>query len=193
MELTTSAIVRRATLCGTAKSLLGRRNAISARANRMRCGEAKQMLSEQDSNTIRRIQRAFSNVNFPPLSEIVHGNAWQDDEILDWLKERGAQVDDSFIEAFSDCLPNFTRAGIVYFLPRYMTYSIIHSNTRVMDYIVSKIANLASSGCVLSDFSEEQRSAVRSFLVCAQHWYGLVGGPRYLEIIQSQLSKGSVW
>jgi hypothetical protein len=146
-----------------------------------------------NENVIKRIELAFNSVSMPSAKDIVYGGSWQDDEILSWLDEHGYKVDDEFIEAFADCLPNFTRESMLYFLSRYMIYAMKYPDTNVIDHVVSKISRIGESGNGVSDFNFEQRIAVRRFLIRAKRAYIEIGGSVYSKMIDTQLAKEGPW
>jgi len=137
------------------------------------------------------IRSAFADCPRIAPDQYVRGGDWQDDEIVNWLTTNDCQVNQAFVEEFTDCLPNFTLDGLVRVFPDYLEYCILHPSTQACEYVVSKIRHLSQHEIASQYFSKEQRCAIRHFLLHSRRYFFL--GGVFAEMIEKELAPDGPW
>ncbi len=113
----------------------------------------------EPSRVARKLLSAFKKVVRPSSSDWVTGLSWQDDDILHALTS-GRRVNDSFIEDFRDCLPNFTLGAKLFVIPRYLIYVIRFPDRDVTDFLINELSRLVRDQSFLRAITTEQAHAI---------------------------------
>jgi hypothetical protein len=89
----------------------------------------------------------------------VSGLSWQDDDIIHALSE-GRRVNDSFVEEFRDCLPNFTLGAKLYVIPRYFSFVLRYPDRDSTDYLIYELERIVRDRAFCEALTSDQARAL---------------------------------